>query len=188
MLVDVRFASRNLDSVAFIGGDLSGGRFLVHAKELLFLRQVGGGYIFVHLLLQSTLERVSATGVFATHQTATTWTLRPDATTSRFMPSGSLVRIVACWRRAIVTTTASMTSAVPLLPSSRPASCASLSSRGTTAQPVRNRLSWACLGDRLTWATTGAGTAGITPSSKRALCSAHVRRSFRSAATRTAAS
>ena len=127
-------------------------------------------------------------GRLQTHQTATMGTLRPDATTRRFMSSGSLVRIVACWRRAIVTTTASMTSAVPLLPSSRPASRAELSSRGTTAQPVKNRLSWACFGDRLTWATTGAGTAGTTPSSKRALCSAQVRRSFRSAATRTAAS
>ena len=35
---------------------------------------------------------------------------------------------------------------------------------------------------------TGAGTTGTMPSSKRTLCSAHARRSFLSAATRTAAS
>ena len=83
---------------------------------------------------------------------------------------------------------ASTTSAVLVMPSSRPASCASLSPRGTTTHPVKKRRSWACCGDRLTWATTGAGTNGTTPSSKRALCSAHARRSFLSAATRTAAS
>src|SRR5258708_39271102 len=69
------------------------------------------------------------------------------------------------------------------MPSSRPASCASLSPSGTTTHPVKKRRSWACCGDRLTWTTTGAGAKGITPSSKRALCSAHARRSFLSAAT-----
>jgi hypothetical protein len=61
----------------------------------------------------------------------------------------------------------------------------------TAALIYRDRylaLHWACCGDRLTWATTGAGTNGTTPSSKRTLCSAHARRSFLSAATRTAAS
>ncbi len=36
--------------------------------------------------------------------------------------------------------------------------------------------------------TTSAGTSGMSPSSRRALCSAHARRTFLSAATRTAAS
>jgi hypothetical protein len=54
--------------------------------------------------------------------TATTATSSPDAATRRFMSSRSLVRIVACWRSAMVTTMASTTSAVLLLPSSRPAS------------------------------------------------------------------
>ena len=121
-------------------------------------------------------------------QIATTATSRPEALTSRSMSSGSLVRIVAFCLRAVVTTTASTTSAVLVLPNSRPASCASVSPRGTTTHPVKKRLSWACCGDRLTWATTGAGTNGIMPTSKRALCSAHARRSFLSAATRMAAS
>ena len=125
---------------------------------------------------------------FAMPQIAMTATAWPEALTSRFMSSGSPVRIVAFWRRAVVTTTASTTSAVLVMPNSRPASCASLSPRGTTEQPVKKRRSWACCGDRLTWATTGAGSNGIMPSSKRTLCSAHARRSFLSAATRTAAS
>ena len=126
--------------------------------------------------------------VFAMPQIAMTATSRPEALTSRSMSSGSLVRIVAFCRRAVVTTTASTTSAVLVMPNSRPASCASVSPRGTTTHPVKKRRSWACCGDRLTWATTGAGTNGTRPSSKRALCSAHARRSFLSAATRTAAS
>jgi hypothetical protein len=126
--------------------------------------------------------------VFAIPQIATTATAWPEALTSRSMSSGSPVRIVAFWRSAVVTTTASTTSAVLVMPNSRPASCASPSPRGTTAHPVKKRRSWACRGDRLTWATTGAGTNGTTPSSKRTLCSAHARRSFLSAATRTAAS
>jgi|SRR5471030_59715 len=121
-------------------------------------------------------------------QIATTATSRPEALTSRFMSPGSPVRIVAFCRRAVVTTTASTTSEVLVMPNSRPASCASDSPRGTTTHPVKKRRSWACCGDRLTCATTGAGTNGTTPSSKRALCSAHARRSFLSAATRTAAS
>ena len=121
-------------------------------------------------------------------QIATTATSRPEALTSCSMSSGSLVRIVAFCRRAVVTTTASTTSDVLVMPNSRPASCASVSPRGTTTHPVKKRRSWACCGDRLTWTTTGAGTNGTTPSSKRALCSAHARRSFLSAATRTAAS
>ena len=126
--------------------------------------------------------------VFAMPQIATTATSRPEALTSRSMSSGSLVRIVAFCRRAVVTTTASTTSAVLVRPNRRPASCASVSPRGPTTHPVKKRRSWACCGDRLTWATSGAGTNGTTPSSKRALCSAHARRSFLSAATRTAAS
>jgi hypothetical protein len=126
--------------------------------------------------------------VFAIPQIATTATSRPEALTSRSMSSGSLVRIVAFCRRAVVTTTASTTSDVLVMPNSRPASCASISPSGTTTHPIKKRRSWACCGDRLTWATTGAGTNGTTPSSKRALCSAHARRSFLSAATRTAAS
>ena len=121
-------------------------------------------------------------------QIATTATSRPEALTSCSMSSGSLVRIVAFCRRAVVTTTASTTSDVLVMPNSRPASCASVSPRGTTTHPVKKRRSWACCGDRLTWTTTGAGTNGTTPSSKRALCSAHARRWFLSAATRTAAS
>jgi hypothetical protein len=92
------------------------------------------------------------------------------------MSPGSLVRITACCPRAVVTTTASTTSAVPFMPDSRPASCASISPRGTTTHPVRKRRSWARRGDRLTWATTGAGTNGTRPSSRRALCSAHALR------------
>jgi hypothetical protein len=69
------------------------------------------------------------------------------------MLSGSLVRIAALWRRAVVTTTASTTSTVLAAPSNRPASCASLSPRETTTQPVKKRRSWACCGDRLTCAT-----------------------------------
>ena len=126
--------------------------------------------------------------VFAIPQIATTATSRPEALTSRSMSFGSLVRIVAFCRRAVVTTTASTTSTVLDMPSSRPASCASVSPRRTTKHPVKKRRSWACCGDRLTWTTTGAGTNGTTPSSKRTLCSAHARRSFLSAATRTAAS
>lgn len=95
------------------------------------------------------------TGVSAAPQTAMTASSRPEALTSRFMSSGSLVRIIAFSRTAIVTTTASTTSAVWVLPRSRPASCASLSPRGTTAHPVKKRRSCACFGDRLTWATTG---------------------------------
>jgi len=125
---------------------------------------------------------------FALPQTVTTATSRPEALTSRCMSCGSLVRIVAFWRRATVTTTASTTSAVLVIASSRPAWCASLSPSGTTTHPIKKRRSWTCCGDRLTWATTGAGTNGMTPSSRRALCSAQVRRSFLSAATRTAAS
>jgi hypothetical protein len=127
-------------------------------------------------------------GVFDAPQTAITVISRPEASTSRLMSSGSLVRIIAFWRTAVVTTTASTISAVLVLPSSRPASCASLSPRGTTAHPVKKRRSWACCEDRLTWATTGAGTDGTMPSSKRALCSAHARLSFLSADTSTAAS
>lgn len=126
--------------------------------------------------------------VFAIPHRATTATSRPDALTSRPMSSRSRVRIIALCRRAVVTTTASTTSDVLDMPKSRPASCASVSPRGRTAHPVKKRWSCACCGDRLTWATTGAGTNGTTPSSKRALCSAHARRSFLSAATRTAAS
>ncbi len=126
--------------------------------------------------------------VFAIRQIATTATSRPEALTSRSMSSGSLVRIVAFCRTAVVTTTASTISDVLVMPSNRPASCASVSPSGTTTHPVKKRRSWACCGDRLTWATTAAGTNGTTPSSKRALCSAHARRSFLSAATRTAAS
>jgi len=126
--------------------------------------------------------------VFALPQMATTATSRPEALTSRSISSGSLVRIVAFCRRAVVTTTASTTSAVLVMPNSRPASCASVSPRETTTHPVKKRRSWTCCGDRLTWATTGAGTSGMTPSSKRTLCSAHARRSFLSAATRTPAS
>jgi len=135
-----------------------------------------------------SLTTYSGRVVFAIPQIATTATSRPEALTSRSMSPGSLVRIVAFCRRAVVTTTASTTSDVLVMPNSRPASCASVSPRGTTTHPVKKRRSWACCGDRLTWATTGAGTNGTTPSSKRALCSAHARRSFLSAATRTAAS
>ena len=142
--------------------------------------------------LKSVVSIPSMEGMFAPPrlycQTATTATSRPEALTSRFMSSGSLVRFIVFRRRAIVTTAASTTSVVLLLSSSRPASCASLSPRGTTTHPAKKRRSWACCGDRLTWATTGAGTEGTTPSSKRALCSAHARLSFLSAATRTAAS
>ena len=127
-------------------------------------------------------------GLTVALQTATTVKWRPEAVTSRFMSSRSLVRIIAFSREAIATTTASTTSVVRALPSSRPASCASVSPSGTTAQPARKRRSWACCGERLTCATTGAGTKGRTPNSKRTLCSSHARRSFLSAATRTAAS
>ena len=91
-------------------------------------------------------------------QIATTATSPPEARTSRSVSPGPLVRIVAFCLRAVVTTTASTTSDVLVMPSSRPASCASVSPRGTTAHPVKKRRSWACCGDRLTWATTGAGT------------------------------
>jgi len=124
----------------------------------------------------------------ATLQTVTTATSRPEALTSRSISSRSLVRIVALCRMAVATTTASTISEVLVMPSNRPASCASVSTRGTITHPVKKRRSWACCGDRLTWATAGVGTNGITPNSKRALCSAHARRSFLSAATRTAAS
>jgi len=106
---------------------------------------------------------------FALPQIATTTTSRPEALQSRSMSPGSLVRIVAFCRRAVVTTTASTTSDVLVMPNSRPASCASVSPRGTTTHPVKKRRSWACCGDRLTWATTGAGTNGTTPSSKPVL-------------------
>ncbi len=121
-------------------------------------------------------------------QIATTATSRREALISRPMSSGSLVRIVAFCRTAVVTTTASTTSEVLAMPSKRPASCASVSPRGATTHPVRKRRSWACCADRLTWATTGAGTSRTMPSSRRTLCSAHARRSFLSAATRTPAS
>lgn len=74
------------------------------------------------------------------------------------MSSWSPVRIVAFCRRAVVTKAASTTSAVLVMPNSRPASCASVSPRATTTHPIKKRRSWACCGDRLTWATTGAGT------------------------------
>jgi len=122
------------------------------------------------------------------HKKGRDMTSRPEALTRRAMSFRSPVRMTAPWRRAVVTTTASTMSAVLVIPSSRPAWCASLSPRATITHPVRKRRSCACCGDRLTWATTGAGTNGKTPSSRRALCSAHARRSFRSAATRTAAS
>ena len=60
--------------------------------------------------------------VFAIPQIPTTTTSRPEALTSRSMSSGSLVRIVAFCRRAVVTTTASTTSGVLVMPNSRPAS------------------------------------------------------------------
>ena len=112
---------------------------------------------------------------------------RPDALTSRLMSSESLVRIMAFWRRATVTTTASTTSTVLVMPSSRPASAPHSRQRHDHA-PSQETPELGLLRDRLTWATTGAGTKGITPSSKRTLCTAHARRSFRSAATRIAAS
>ena len=73
--------------------------------------------------------------VFAIPQTATTATSRPEALTSRSMSSGSLVSIAALSRSAVVTTTASTTSDVLVIPNSRPASCASVSPRGTTTHP-----------------------------------------------------
>jgi len=87
------------------------------------------------------------------------------------MSSLSLVRIVAISRSATDTTTASTTSAFLAMPNSRPASCASFSPRGTTTHPFKKRRSCGCWGERLTWATTGAGTNGTTRSSKRVLCS-----------------
>lgn len=111
-------------------------------------------------------------------QIATTATSRPEALTRRSMSCRSLVRIVALCRTAVVTTTASTTSAVLVMPNSRPDSCASVSPRGTITHPVKKRRSWAWCEERLTWAITGAGTMGTTPSSKRALCSAQARRSF----------
>lgn len=113
--------------------------------------------------------------VSATPQMAATDVSRPQALTSRSISSGSPVRIMAFWRRAVVTTNALTTSAVLVMPSSFPAWCASLSPGETTTHPVKKRRSWACFGDRLIWATTGEGTDGITPISKRALCSAHAR-------------
>ncbi len=122
-------------------------------------------------------------------QTGKTSISRPaDAPTSRLMSSVSLVRTVALLRTAIAATAASTTSAVRVNPSSLPASCASRSPKGTTSHPVKKRRSCTCCENRLTCATTGAGASGTMPNSNRALCSAHARLSFRSAATRTAAS
>ena len=72
------------------------------------------------------------------------------------MTSRSMSILLACENYgfpgeiAVVThNTASTISAVLVRPSNRPASCASLSPRGTIAQPARKRRSWACLGQRL---------------------------------------
>jgi len=98
---------------------------------------------------------ISSEIVFAISQIATTAISRPEAPASRFMSSGSPVRIVAFCPRAVVTaktstTTASTTPVVLVRPSRRPASCASVSPRGNTTHPVRKRRSWACFGERLT--------------------------------------
>ena len=57
-------------------------------------------------------------------------------------------------------TTASITSDVPLLASRPTYIVGSGSVIGTTSQPRSRRRSWTCDGERLAWATTGAGTTG----------------------------
>jgi hypothetical protein len=140
-----------------------------------------------HVLKRMRGEKRAHKGRFGeryvpTDHVSTTRTLTRAFATSRSMSVRSLVTMSAERVTATVTTAASAMSAVPDLPSSEPVRCAPSSSSATTSHPRRARRSVTCLGDRLTCATTGAGTHGTMPSSSRTRCSAQNRRSLRSAA------